>query len=548
MSKNLSDPITNLKRWSEAKGDNIFLRQPLEDGTLRITTWSQAYTQVAAMADYLSGFPRGSRIGIFSNNCDHWILADLAIMAAGMISVPIYPTAGLTTIREIVEHAEIKLVFVGKLSQPENDQIFSQDIEQVAIYQPANNLRWWSDIVTQSTSSGHDVLIPQLNEIASIIYTSGTTGKPKGVVVSYRAIANAFDYIDQTFNFSPNERFFSYLPLAHVAERMAVEMGALFYGCSIRFIGNLETFARDIINTKPTIFFGVPRIWIKLKQKVEAKFGGSESCRKLTSLPVVGRWLKRLIVRQLGLSDAWLCLTGAASIPVEVIDWYRQLGIEIYEVYGMSETLGVSNANRPGFQKVGSVGKALKGCEVLVAKNGEVMLRGGSLMDGYYLEPELTASVIQDGWLRTGDLGALDEQGFLTIKGRVKELFKTSKGKYVSPTMIENKLAAQLGVDQVCVMGAGLTQPVAVVVIDKSSEPLPTEQITQFEKALEQINLELEKHEKIAVLGISYTQWDTNNGLMTPTLKIRRQPLEDRYAQTLSSYSDKPVRCVLLDI
>ncbi|WP_196138238.1 AMP-binding protein [Aliikangiella sp. G2MR2-5] len=509
------------------RGKKVFLHQPIGKG-YRLTTWADAYQQVMSMVSYLVKFPKGSKIGIYSLNCDRWIMADLAIMIAGHVSVPIYPTASARTISFIEKHAELKLVFIGKLNEAIPKGAFTSQIEKVSIFTQDSDLPFWNDIINQN-SPAKSIVMPDPLDVATIVYTSGTTGESKGVVISYLALYNAFESIRNTFNVSSEERFFSYLPLAHVAERVAVEMGAVFYGASIYFVEKLDTFAENLRFAQPSIFFGVPRIWLKLKQNIESRLGGERILSLLLNLPVMGIWLKKKIVAKLGLENAWLCLSGAASISKEVIEWYEELGIVIYEVYGMSETLGIATANAVGKRKVGTVGKPLHNCKILIADNQEILLQVPSMMKEYYKLPELTQAAIQDDWFRTGDLGAVDEEGYLRITGRAKDLFKTSKGKYIAPTPIEQNLASLFKCDNVCVMGEGLAQPVAIVSMQATTLSQTKKNGKQIASKLNLLNQQLEKHEKLGFLGLTSEEWNSDNELLTPTLKIRRQAVETYY-------------------
>lgn len=534
----LITPQSRLLQWAESKPEKTFLFQP-KDGQLFKTDWKTAADEVAKMASYLKKFAKGSRIAILSLNCDDWIKADLAIMAAGHISVPIYPTASGKTISQIIRHAEVKLVFVGKLQDSSPLTAIEQGVERVSIFKQWEGLLDWN-FICNANQGLEKFFEPTGKDIATIVYTSGTTGMPKGVVICYQSLSNAFESISKTMNVGNDERFFSYLPLAHVAERVAVEMGALFYGCEINFVESLDTFARDLCRARPTIFFGVPRIWLKFRQTIERKLGGKYLFRLLINLPFIGKRLRILLVKKLGLDKAWLCLSGAASISRETLEWFDSLGIRVNEVYGMSETLGLASANTPQSNRLGTVGKPVVGCEILVAENEEILIRTPSLMDGYYKEPDLTNACVQDDWMRTGDRGTIDEDGFLSITGRAKDLFKTTKGKYVSPIPLEEKISELLQADQACVMGEGLAQPVAVVSFENAKQILNDKKfVKNLKRSLDKLNSELEKHERIAFIGFSDTPWTTENELMTPTLKIRRQSIEDYYIGLIGKHLNK---------
>jgi len=528
MASKIFSPANFVKHWAQKKPNDCFMRQPI-DGKYQESTWLEAFDAISKLATYLQKYPKNSKVGIYSNNCSDWFLADMAIMAAGHISIPIYPTASDKTIGQILDHSETALVFVGKLVTEVNYEIFGTEVELISIHQKREAIPFWLDL-TESLAPIEAFYHPTPKDIATIVYTSGTTGMPKGVVISYRAISSGIECVQAITDISSEDTFFSYLPLAHIMERIAVEIISIVYGCKVSFVEDLSTFSANLSNTKPSIFIAVPRIWVKLKQGIETKFGGAERLQKLISLPFIGKFLSRTIIKKLGLANSRLCITGAAAISTETIEWYEELGLKLCEGYGLSETLGISNINLPNARKVGTVGKAVKNCEVMLAENGEILLRSPTLMDGYYKEPELSAMAIQDGWFRTGDLGAIDQDGYLSIKGRVKEIFKTSKGKYISPVPIEQQLELIFSVEQACVFGSQLSQPVAVIVPTEEVLPMDREAfILDCEAKIAALNKTLEKHEQLDGLLISASEWTTGNEMMTPTLKIRRQQIEEHY-------------------
>jgi long-chain acyl-CoA synthetase len=349
-------------------------------------------------------------------------------------------------------------------------------------------------------------------------------------MLSYRAIGSALATAEQVFHIDHSDRFFSYLPLAHVAERMAVEMASIYFGATVSFVRSLDHFAENLRSVEPTVFFAVPRIWLKLRHGIESRMGGRTATKLLLHTPILGKWLKQKIRSLLGFSQTRLALSAAASLPKETLDWFDSLGIEICEAYGLSETAGFSHINLPGRRRPGSVGKPFPNAQCIIADNGEILLNNPSLMEGYYKMPELSAQAIQDGWFRTGDLGKEDKDGYLYITGRVKDLFKTSKGKYISPSPIENRLVTALNIEHICVFGANLPQPIAVAVVLKEWTPAFKKQFeAQAVQVLQQLNEQLEKHERIDRLFLVNEDWTTDNGLLTPTLKIRRQQIEERY-------------------
>lgn len=525
-------PVDRLKYWAQTKPNEVYLTQPVEDQVIEYT-WSQVLHEVSCMASYLTQYPQGSHVAIISLNCAHWIMADLAIQMAGHVSIPIYPTASGNTIGKILKHSEAKAVFIGKMFEPEHASAHvPADLLKIAIYQPRPQMPFWTELVeSNQVLESPNTLQP--NDLLSIIYTSGTTGDPKGVMISYRALFAAMELVKSVILINQQDRFVSYLPLAHVAERMAVEYGSLYHGAHVSFIRSLETFTEDVKTARPTIFFGVPRIWSKIKSTIEHKLGGSKVLHVLMKIPVLGHWLRQALLKKLGFQDVRFALCAAAAINKDVLDWYQQLGLKLNEAYGMSETCGLSHMTKQTDTCTGSVGRVIEGCECRLSEAGEVLLRNPAMMDGYYKQPELTAQTIDsEGWLHTGDLGEIDASGFLFITGRVKDIFKTSKGKYIAPSPIEQSLQSLLDMEQLILMGDGFAQPFVVIVTAESRyAEQPKELVGKAEQVIQQINTDLESHERISHVFISAELWSPDNGLLTPTLKMKRVSIEKHYHQ-----------------
>lgn len=546
----LDMPLQRLQFRAQKHATRIYLRQPIDDRWIPYS-WGRVFDEAMRMAGYLQslGLAPGSRVAILSKNCAHWIIADYAIWLAGYVSVPLYPTLTAESIHQILTHADASALFAGKLDDwgaqqagvPEQVSCIAMPLFDASMQTAGGpQLKPWQEIL-ESNAPLAEVPKTHPDQLATIIYTSGTTGVPKGVMHTFGSLAAAAGQASAIYQVSARDRVLSYLPLSHVAERLVVELASLYEGYTIFFVDRLETFARDLQRAQPTIFFAVPRIWTKFQSGVSDQLS-PKTFNLLMRLPVLSRVFKQVILKKLGLHKVRLCLSGAAPLAESLLLWYNKLGLQILEVYGMTENMGYSHSTRAQDQQVGYVGLPNPGVMVKLSDAGEVLVRSVTSMQGYYRAPEETAKVItDDGFLRTGDLGVLDQAGRLKITGRMKELFKTSKGKYVAPAPIENLLAAKPEVEQVCVVGANLPQPMALVKLtDEGAKILardPSELQSSFSIFMDSVNEKIDRHERLSHLVLLTDDWSVESGILTPTLKIKRHVLENKYSSAMSSWA-----------
>jgi len=405
------------------------------------------------------------------------------------------------------------------------------------------NAPQWQDIMAEFAPL-QNVVLRGRDALATIIYTSGTTGNPKGVMHNFGSLTAPAGCSVDLWSPSPEDRMLSYLPLAHVAERVAVEIPSLLFGFQLFFNDSLETFPVDLKRARPTRFFSVPRLWTKFYQAVNAKIPPAKQ-KLLFAIPILSRKIKRKILEELGLDSVKVGLTGAAPLSAEIIEWYRRLGLELLEVFGMTENCAASHAARAGEVRPGYVGTPLNGVECRIDDTGEVLVKSPGQMMGYYKMPEETAAnLTPDGFFRTGDRGELDEKGRLKITGRTKDLFKTSKGKYVAPVPIENMLGAHPGVEVICATGPGQPQPFALAVLAPGTlDPEDREARQRFEQEfaehLDEINQQLEDHERLNYVVIVKEPWTIESGLLTPTMKLKRNEIEGRYLQFAENWRNR---------
>jgi len=517
--------------------DRAFLHQPNEQ-QWRTLTFAQTESQARCIASGLkaSGFNQGDRIGIISKNCAEWFIADLAIMMAGMISVPIYPTAGQKTISFVVEHCDMKAIFVGKFdSLDAAETAIKTGVLRIAFPYPtisaSEHWQQWLDKYP-AIEETHQA---EIDDCMSIVYTSGTTGDPKGVVISFKNLASAAKCTAELVGVVSEDRFLSYLPLAHITERGVIESVAFHAAVQVYFVEGLDTFIDDLRHASPTFFVSVPRLWAKFQAQVLAELP-DKKLDFLLRLPVVGKQVAKKIRIQLGLNNTRKFGTGSAPIAVSLLQWFQKIGIDISEGWGMSETSGLSCGNTPfTSENIGTIGVPLDCVEMKLSADKEILIRGDAVFSRYHLAPEMTETSFTGDWFHTGDCGEMTGDGVFKIVGRIKEQFKTAKGKYVAPVPIEQMLCRSSHIEQICVMGIGLKQPLALVVLGEGRNAEDPVLINELKATLSDVNAELESHQRLDYLFICKDPWTVENDLLTPSLKLKRNQIERFYSAKLPS-------------
>lgn len=548
-------PLQRLYHWARTAPDRIAFTQPLGGGPVADYTWADVLDQASRMAAHLKaqGIVPGDRVALISKNTAHWMMSDFAIWMAGAVSVPLYPTLAPGTIRQILEHSGAKLLFVGKLDGwehmkpgvPEGLACISHPLS------PAD---------AKKSYPGWDALIGGVepltelptrpgDDLSTIMYTSGTTGAPKGVMHTFGNFMAAVESGLKRVPLKHESRMLSYLPLSHVVERALVEHGQLATGMRVYFAESLDTFTSDLQRARPTVFFSVPRLWVKFQQGVNHKMP-QKKLDLFLKLPILSGIVKKKVLGALGLDQCIFAAGGAAPMPLELLQWYSKLGLNVAEGYGMTENIGATHITTGDPADFGTVGRPYDQVQCRIAPDsGEIQIKAPWNMLGYYKQPELSKEVFtDDGWLKTGDKGTTDAQGRLKITGRVKDLFKTSKGKYVAPAPIEDKLVMHVAVEACCVTGANLGQPLALLMLNEEAQKQvagggKAELEASLAEHLKHINATLDPHEQLDCLVITAEAWTVDNDLITPTFKVKRNRIEDMFAKNYDRWvgQRKPV-------
>ena len=529
--------------------NNVFLRQP-KGNVWNEYTWGEVGLTARKLAAGLKslGLKEKSHIGLVSKNCSEWIIADLAITMAGYVSVPFFPTLKSNEMKHLIEFGDVEALFVGKLEGNWDEMKTGIDTENLPIiafphYEGNSKVdegHQWHDFINKFEPQTENYY-PDVDDIWTIIFTSGTTGASKGAVIKYESLMNTREiheaYNPLAIDVGGDNRFISYLPLNHIFERICIEWTALRYGGSISFVESLETFGQNLAEIKPTTFQGVPRIYTKFQEKILSKMS-QKKLNIFLKIPLVSSLIKKKLQAALGLTEVRVVVSGAAALPVSLIDWYKTIGIYIFNGYGMTENCCVCTALDP-YQPlgVGSVGTVSSpSVKLKITDEGEICMTGPFLLDSYYKNEEVTNETLKDGWLHTGDLGHIDDDGFLYVTGRVKDIFKTSKGKYIEPSVLESYFGNITEFQQMCVVGLGLDQPILLAVPSEKAKSDKNEVSKKLSKFLSDVNADLDGYKKIKKIILVKEEWIPENGLTTPTLKIKRAKIDERFSENYQDW------------
>jgi len=543
----------------EKFGDKRFMTQPMGGDDVKTFSYKDVLDEAKKVAGYLESlnYPPKSHIAICSKNCAWWVMADLGIWLAGHVSVPVYPTLSAETVRYTLEHSESKMVFIGKLDEkPWAEMIKGVPTTGVDLVSfplcPKDTMsaKTWADVIAPCAPIKEPIKRTK-DEMATIIYTSGSTGKPKGVMTSFMAMTDTSKGITKVMNINSEDRYLSYLPIAHGMELWLGMCVPMYTGMQVFYAESLTTFVVDLNRCEPTLFLSVPRLWTKFQGGVLSKLPASK-LDFLLKIPLINILIKKKILKLLGLHKVRYAGSGSAPLPAAVLSWYRRLGLELLEGYGMTENFNYSHTSMPGKGLPGYVGNTYDDVECRIAADGEIQVKTPGKMMGYFNNPEATAEAItEDGWVRTGDKGSLDATGRLKITGRTKEIFKTSKGKYVAPAPIENLLISNHLVELALVGGKSQPQPFALIQLlegpkkKASTGASEREEIgKELEALLKGLNPKLDGHEHLAFLVVVKDDWLPENGFLTPTQKIKRNTIEDAYDSKVEAWYDEKKKVI----
>jgi long-chain acyl-CoA synthetase len=526
-------PLDMFYHWESEKPDAVYLRQPV-DQVWHDYSWRDVGMQARRIAAALQamGLNVGERVSILSKNCAHWVIADLATMMSGGASAPAFTSMTGDDVRYILEHSAARVLFVGETENWQQvREVLPAAVKVIALPYadvPGADYSWDELLAAHEPLLGNPARAGS-DEITTI-YTSGSTGLPKGVVYSFEGAGHIMRNFGQTFRMVEEDRLISYLPLAHGFERAVIDFLSMYAGCSVGFNESQATFSADMQEVRPTVFQCVPRLWSKFQEAVLLQLGGQDALDALLAEPGTAESTKNNIKQTLGLDAARVLMTGSAPTPLPLHDWYEALDMPLCEIYGQSEVLS-GTSNLPWDRKPGTLGKPTANTDIKIGDNGEILIKARAVMTGYLHEPEKTAATLVDGWIHTGDKGELDADGFLRITGRVKEIFKTAKGKYVAPLPVESMFASNAQLEQLCLMGSGLPQTVLLVQLSAQGKEADTQALkNELRQQTLTVNAALDHHARIASVILSNRDWTAANGLVTHTMKIKRAALEKHYA------------------
>jgi long-chain acyl-CoA synthetase len=527
------DTLTEyLDQWATECPDDVWLRDRQGD-EITEWTWSQVREQAQAIGAWQEqALPESAtNIGILSRNCAHWFMADLGSIYAGNVIIPMFTTLPQDTAQYVMDFTDMKVLFVGARENWDAvEAVLPSDILLVTlpgVELERDHLRW--DDLVEAHRGQKPAYTCKADDLISIVFTSGTTGVPKGVMQTHESNIIPIDRFKNAFALPERGRYFSYLPLSHIAERQIVEGSSLMNGGVVHFNENMMTLLRDLPECSPHMMFGPPRVWEQLQQVITGQLGSPEAVEQALAQDPEGTGKK--IRQMLGLNDVVYALTAAAPTPPALIHWYEQFGITLMEGFGQTEAMGLI-ANTPEDRRIGSIGRAVGEVEVKLSEEGELLIQADGCATGYYNMPEKTAETFVDGWVHTGDKARIEDDGFIYLTGRVKDYFKTIQGKFVAPTPIENEFSKNPHTEQICLLGRGYSKTVMTCVLSAMAQQEERAAITEAMRSLaEKVNQDIDKHARIGAVMISTDPWSIENGMLTPTLKMRREQIEGRFGE-----------------
>jgi long-chain acyl-CoA synthetase len=580
-----SIPHRVLRRAAERPSTIAY--QAKVDGRWVPTTWKTYADQIrtAARAMIALGLSRGDKVSILGFNRPEWVIFDHAAMMAGGVPAGIYTTCSPDEVQYIVHHSESRLVLVENAEQLAKVKARRDQLPLLkwivtmrgATTTGADVLTWEDFLAKASIDSGSETELDkrvdaiEQADLATLIYTSGTTGPPKGVMLSHKNLAWTAQTLVDINGRVDNDVSVSYLPLSHIAEQMCTIHMPATAGATVYFAESLDKLPENLKDVRPTVFFGVPRIWEKFHAGMAGKLAQATGVKKVlveqarracgavnakkdrgeripTLLGARFRLADRLVTSKVkeavGLDRARLLFSGAAPIAPDVLEFFASLDLPIREIYGQSEDTGPTSCNLAGRTRVGSVGPAIPGLEVRIADDGEILVRGPNVFLGYFKEPEATAETLRDGWLCSGDLGAFDRDGYLTITGRKKEIIITAGGKNIAPKNIEAAIKQSPLVGEAVVIGDRRKFLTALVTLDetRAREIAPDGELSTapairsaIQVKIDEVNQTLARVEQVKKFQILTRPFGIDSGELTPTLKIKRKVVAQKYAREIEA-------------
>lgn len=523
-----------------------YLRQP-KQGKWTTYTWGEVVRQARRVAAFLlaSGFRQGDKIAICSKNCAQWYIADFGISLAGMITVPLFPNQRNESIHFVLEHAEVASIFVGKVDEPSRIMGCIPKIMTVMSFgylDTMPNAIAWEKIM--ATPPLEKVFLPEPDDIFSIIYTSGTSGALKGVVYTHGIIARYLAlYVDDIKKICDltTFRFLSYLPLAHIYERAAIELGSVVLFCTVSFVESLDKFADNLRYVRPTFFTAVPRIWAVFHNRINKKIP-EKRLNFLLKIPIVSYIIKRKIKQSMGFCHCKNFFSGASHLPLALQEYFDKLGIRIQEGYGQSENLAYCTVSRLYHYRPGFVGTARSHVEIKLSEHSELLVKSPCLMQAYFKDKAATLDALnKDGWLHTGDIAEIDKENRVKIIDRLSDIFKNQFGEFISPGEIEELFSAIPYFEQLCLIGKNIPENVLLVALSQTGHLLERELLMKnIQLSIKQINHQLMRYERVSKILIVSEEWSPENGFLTPTFKIRRTAVESYYRKKIEKIVQEP--------